>query len=87
MPLHDAVGILCKKGATTEYQGADVKYMGYGVYVDVYVCMCYLTWHHYPSLVEEESHDILLLLLGEPHNHPRVLVAYHLYGEEWDAVT
>ena len=27
MPLHDAVGINCKKGATTEYQGADVKYM------------------------------------------------------------
>ena len=28
MPLHDAVGINCKKGATTEYQVADVKYMG-----------------------------------------------------------
>ena len=28
MPLHDAVGIDCKKGATSEYQGADVKYMG-----------------------------------------------------------
>ena len=28
MPLHDAVGINCKKGATTEYQGADIKYMG-----------------------------------------------------------
>ena len=28
MPLHDAVGINCEKGATTEYQGADVKYMG-----------------------------------------------------------
>ena len=28
MPLHDAVGINCKKGATTENQGADVKYMG-----------------------------------------------------------
>ena len=25
MQLHDAVGINCKKGATTEYQGADVK--------------------------------------------------------------
>ena len=22
MPLHDAVGVNCKKGATTEYQGA-----------------------------------------------------------------
>ena len=28
MPLHDAVGINSKKGETTEYQGADVKYMG-----------------------------------------------------------
>ena len=28
MPLHDAVGINCEKGATTEYQGSDVKYMG-----------------------------------------------------------
>ena len=28
MPLHDAVGINCKKGADTEYHGADVKYMG-----------------------------------------------------------
>ena len=28
MPLHDAVEINCKKGATTENTGADVKYMG-----------------------------------------------------------
>ena len=28
MPLHNAVGINCKKGATSEYQGSDVKYMG-----------------------------------------------------------
>ena len=28
MPLHDAVGINCKKGATTENQGSGVKYMG-----------------------------------------------------------
>ena len=28
IPLYDAVGTNCKKGATTEYQGADVKYMG-----------------------------------------------------------
>ena len=27
MPLHNKVGINCKKGATTEYQGADVKYI------------------------------------------------------------
>ena len=28
VPLHDAVGINCKKGATAEKQGAVVKYMG-----------------------------------------------------------
>ena len=28
MPLHDVVGINCKKGRTIENQGADVKYMG-----------------------------------------------------------
>ena len=28
MPLHDAVGINCKNGATTENQDSAVKYMG-----------------------------------------------------------
>ena len=28
MPLHNTVGINCKKGATTEKQGSGVKYMG-----------------------------------------------------------
>ena len=28
MPLHDAVGINCKKGATSENQDSAVKYMG-----------------------------------------------------------
>ena len=28
MPLHDAVGINCKKIATTENQGSGVKYIG-----------------------------------------------------------
>ena len=28
MPLHDAVGIKCEKGATTENKGSGVKYMG-----------------------------------------------------------
>ena len=27
IPLHDAVGINCKKGSATENQDADVKYM------------------------------------------------------------
>ena len=34
MPLHDAVGINCKNGATTENQGSAIKYMGLGVYLD-----------------------------------------------------
>ena len=34
MPLHDAVGIICRKGATIENQGADIKHMGKGVHVD-----------------------------------------------------
>ena len=28
MPLHDAVGINCKKGETTENKGSGVKHMG-----------------------------------------------------------
>ena len=39
MPLHDAVGINCKKSETTENQCTDVKYMGYGVYLDDIVCV------------------------------------------------
>ena len=39
MPLHDAVGINCKKGATTENQGSGVKYVGKWVYLDDYVCV------------------------------------------------
>ena len=31
MPLHDAVGINCKKGETTENQGSGFKYIYYGV--------------------------------------------------------
>ena len=39
MPLHDAVGINCKKSATTEHQVSAVKYMGSGVYLDDCVCV------------------------------------------------
>ena len=39
MGLNDAVGINCKKGATTEHQDSAVKYMGYGVYLDDCVCV------------------------------------------------
>ena len=34
MQLHDAVGINCKKCATTEIQGEDFKYIVKVVYVD-----------------------------------------------------
>ena len=27
------------------------------------VCVCYLTWHDYPSLVEGESHGILYIII------------------------
>ena len=33
MPLHDAVGVNWKKGATSENHGTGVKYMGQGEYV------------------------------------------------------
>ena len=36
MPLHDAVGINCKKGAATENQGASVKFV-------CLMIVCYLT--------------------------------------------
>ena len=39
MPLHDAVGINYKRGATTENQDSAVKYMGYGVYLDDCGCV------------------------------------------------
>ena len=39
IPLHDAVGVNCEKGATTENQVAGVKYVGQGVYVGrLHVC-------------------------------------------------
>ena len=62
MPLHDAVGINCKWGATTENQGSGV-YLDECVCVCVCVCVCYLTSHAYSSFVEGESHGILLLLV------------------------
>ena len=46
MPLHNANEINCKRGATTENQGADVKYRAKDcmlMIVCVCVCVCYLT--------------------------------------------
>ena len=39
MPLHDAAGRNCKKGATTENQDSAVKYICQGVYLDDCVCV------------------------------------------------
>ena len=60
--VHDAVGRNSKKGTTTENQGAGVKYMGYRVHVG-WLCVCYLTLYDYPSLVEGESHIIIIIIL------------------------
>ena len=39
MPLHDAVGVNCKKDATTETQSGGVKYMTKGCMLDDFVCV------------------------------------------------
>ena len=39
LKLNDAVGINCKRGATTENQGSGVEYMAKGVYLDDCVCV------------------------------------------------
>ena len=51
--VHDTIGINCKKDATTENQGADVKYMGEGVYADDCVCLIWLDMTT-PSLSREK---------------------------------
>ena len=53
MPLHDAVGINCRNGATTENQGSVSSILAKGC-VLMFVHVCYLTRHEHPSLVEEK---------------------------------
>ena len=53
IPLHDAVGMNCKKGASVENQGTDIKYK----------------LHDYPLLVEVESYGILLFVAFQWCNH------------------
>ena len=62
MPLHDAVGINCKKGAATENQGSGVKYVGKLVYLDD--CVCVLSdWTWLPLLgVRRKSWYIIIIL-------------------------
>ena len=60
MLLHDAIGINCRYGATTEKSRHRCQVYGLrGVCCWLFVC--YLTWHDYSSLVEGESHGILLI--------------------------
>ena len=65
MPLHDAVWINCKKGYN--YRKSRGRCQVYGLrgvcLMIVCVCVCYLTWHDYPSLVGGESRGILLLFI------------------------
>ena len=72
MPLHDAAGMNCNNGATTENQGAGVKYMGcvciwaytsIWAVCQVYDYVCYLTLRDYPALVEGESHCIFIICI------------------------
>ena len=64
MPLHDAVGINCNKGATTEYQGADVKCMRYrgGMMIIVFV-LSDLTWLPVLGGGRKSWYIILLLIV------------------------
>ena len=39
MPLHDAIGLNCRNGATTENHGSYVQYMGREVHVDDCECV------------------------------------------------
>ena len=80
-PLHDAVGINCEKGATTENQGSGVKYGGWGGTVILMTeCVCYLTWHDYPSLVEGESYAIFYsfinIVFGSGSDRPSGLLSF-----------
>ena len=62
MPLHDTVGMNCKKGATTENQGAGVKLVC--IWAKAKGCMLMIVCASdldYLFLVEGESHGILLL--------------------------
>ena len=61
MPLHDAVGINSKKGATIENQGSAVKYMPKGCIL-MTVCVFYRTWHDYPSFLYGKRHGIYIYI-------------------------
>ena len=74
-PLHDAVGINCKKDRTTENQGTGVKYMGKWVYVDDCVCVIWLdmttpplwrekvmVYYYYIPDINIVHHEYLILL-------------------------
>ena len=63
MPVHDAVGINCKKSVTTAKIKAQVSCIWSIIWAKgcilMIVCVCYSTLFDYPSLVEGESYGIL----------------------------
>ena len=62
MKLQDAVRINCLKRLNYVLK---IKALVSSIWINRCIlddCVCYLTWHDYPSLVEGESHGVLLLL-------------------------
>ena len=74
MPLHDAVGINCKKGAATEHQGADMKYLDKGVYVDDNVCVIWLD-----MTMEKWTKIIVIIDMTNPPWWMEKVMVYYYY--------
>ena len=75
MPLHDAIGINCKRAQ--QKIKAQVSSIWAKGCILMIVSVCYLTWHDYTSSVEGESHDILLLsVLDGLTGHTKVIQVY-----------
>ena len=62
MPLHQAAGINCKNGATTEIKAQMSSIWAKGCMLMI-VCVCYLTWCDFPSLVDGESYGVLYVCI------------------------
>ena len=58
MPLHDAVGINCKRAQLLKIKAQMSSIWAKGCML--MMCVCYLTWHDYPLVMEGESRGILL---------------------------
>ena len=62
MPLHDAVGINCERAQLLKIEAQKSSIRAKGCMWDMCLFVLF-SRHDYPSLVEGESHGILLLLL------------------------